>query len=87
MNVMQVKGQYCVYVCFQCPWHKLNVMIVMQKIKFMLEFTFAINVECLHSSLKVKLLIYNCTRANHAKTSFIAYKKFLKISRVEDKCI
>ena len=29
---------------------KYNIMIVMQKSKFMQEFTFAINAECLHSS-------------------------------------
>ena len=34
---------------------KYNIMIVMQKIKFMQEFTFAINVECLYSSLQAKL--------------------------------
>ena len=31
-------------------------MIVMQKLKFMQDFTFAINVECLHSGLQAKLL-------------------------------
>ena len=35
---------------------KFNIMIVMQKLKFMQEFTSAINVECLHSSLQAKLL-------------------------------
>ena len=30
---------------------KYNIMIVVQKLKFMQEFTFSINVECLHSSL------------------------------------
>ena len=38
---------------------KFNIMIMMQKIKFMQEFTFAIKVECLHSSLPAKLLIHN----------------------------
>ena len=42
---------------------KYNVMIVMQKIKFTQEFTFAINVQCLHSSLHAKLLMHNCARA------------------------
>ena len=37
-----------------------NIMIVMQKLKFMQEFTFAINVKCLHSSLQAKLLMHNC---------------------------
>ena len=36
---------------------KYNIMIVMRKLKFVQEFTSAINVECLHSSLKAKLLI------------------------------
>ena len=49
---------------------KYNIMIVMQKLKFMQEFTFAINVECLQSSLHAKLLMYNCARAKHAKTWF-----------------
>ena len=31
---------------------KYNIMIVMQKLKFMQEFSYAINVECLHSSFK-----------------------------------
>ena len=47
-----------------------NIMIVMQKFKFMQEFIFAINVECLHSSLHAKLLMHNCARAKHAKTCF-----------------
>ena len=50
---------------------KCNIMIVMQKLKFMQEFTFAINVECLHSSLHAKLLMHNCERAKHV---FVAYK-------------
>ena len=36
---------------------KYNIMIVMQKLKFMQEFTSAINVECLHSSLQARLHI------------------------------
>ena len=35
---------------------KYNIMTVMQKLKFKQEFTSAINVECLHSSLQIKLL-------------------------------
>ena len=35
----------------------------------MQEFTSAINVACLHSSLHAKLLMHNCARAKHAKTS------------------
>ena len=49
---------------------KYNIMIVMQKLKFMQEFTFAINVECLHSSFQAKLLLHNCARAKNAKTRF-----------------
>ena len=48
---------------------KYDIMIVMQKLKFMQEFTFAINVECLHSSLQAKLLMHKCARAKNAKTS------------------
>ena len=48
----------------------------MQKLKFMQEFIFAINVECLHSSLHAKLLMHNCARAKHAKHVFEAYKGF-----------
>ena len=47
---------------------KYNIMIVMQKIKFMQEFTSAIDVEC--SSLRAKLLMHNCARAKNAKTCF-----------------
>ena len=53
-------------------------MIVMQKLKFMQEFTFAINVECLHSSLDAKLLMHNCSRAKHAKTCFCSILSILK---------
>ena len=42
-------------------------MIVMQKLKFMQEFTSAINVECLHSSLQAKLLMHKYARAKNAK--------------------
>ena len=49
---------------------KYNIMTVMQKLKFMQEFTSAINVECLHSSLQAKLLMHNCARARNAKTCF-----------------
>ena len=47
-----------------------NIMIVMHKLKFMQEFTSAINVECLHISLQAKLLMHNCARAKNAKTCF-----------------
>ena len=47
-----------------------KIMIVMQKLKFIQEFTSAINVQCLHSSLRTKLLMHNCARAKHAKTCF-----------------
>ena len=33
---------------------KYNNTLIMQKLKFMLDFTFAINVECLHNSLHAK---------------------------------
>ena len=45
-------------------------MIIMQKIKFMQEFIFAINIECLHSSLHAKLQMHNFARAKHAKACF-----------------
>ena len=45
-------------------------MIVMQNLKFMQEFIFANNVECLNSSLHAKLLMHNYARAKHAKTCF-----------------
>ena len=50
---------------------KYNIMIVMQKLKFIQEFTSAINVECLHSSLQAKLLMHNCARAKNAKNMFL----------------
>ena len=40
-------------------------MIVMQKLKFMQEFTSVITVECLHSILQAKLLMHNCARAKN----------------------
>ena len=49
---------------------KYNIIIVMQKLKFMQAFTSAISAECLHSSLQAKLLMHNCARAKHAKTCF-----------------
>ena len=53
---------------------KYNIMIVMQKIKFMQEFTFAIYVECLHSSLQANLLVHFCARAKMQKHVFVACK-------------
>ena len=55
---------------FNIPLYLNNIMIIMQTLKFMQEFTFAINVECLHSSLHAKLLMHNCAHAKHAKTCF-----------------
>ena len=49
---------------------KYNIMIVMQKMKFMQEFTSVINVEYLHSSLQAKLLMHNYARAKNAKACF-----------------
>ena len=49
---------------------KCHIMIVMQKLKFVQEFTFAIHVECLQSSLHAKLLMHSCAHAKHAKTCF-----------------
>ena len=48
-----------------------NIMIVMQKLKIMQEFTSAINVECLHSSLHSNLLMHKCARAKNAKNMFL----------------
>ena len=54
---------------------KYNIMTVMQKLKIMQEFTFVINVECLHSSLQTKLLMHNCAHAKKMqKHVFVAYK-------------
>ena len=53
---------------------KYTIVIVMQKFKFMQEFTFAINVEGLHSSLQAKLLMRNCPCKNMQKHVFVAYK-------------
>ena len=41
-----------------------NIMIVMQKLKCMQEFTSAINVKCLHSSLQAKLL-HTCKKCQN----------------------
>ena len=50
---------------------KYNIMIVMQKLQFMQEFTSAINVECLHSSLQAKLLKRICARAKTCINTFL----------------
>ena len=52
--------------------HSFKFPIILDKynIKFMQEFTSAINVECLHSSLQAKLLMHNCARAKNAKICF-----------------
>ena len=47
-----------------------KIMILMQKLLFIQEFTSAVNVVCLHSILPVKLLLHNCARAKNAKTCF-----------------
>ena len=57
---------------------EFNIMIVMQKLKFKQEFTSAFNVECLHSSLKAKLLMHNCARAKNAKTCLCSILSNLK---------
>ena len=57
---------------------KYNIMIVMQKLKFMQDFTSAINVECLNSSLQAKLLMRKCARAKNAKTCFCSIQSNLK---------
>ena len=43
------------YFNFFLILNQYNIMIAMQKLKFKQEFTSAINVECLHSSLQAKL--------------------------------
>ena len=57
---------------------KYNIVIVMQKVKFIQEFTSAINVECLHSSLQAKLLVHNWARAKNAITCFCSIQSNLK---------
>ena len=58
---------------------KYNIIIKTQKIKFMQDFTFAINVECLLSSLLAKLVMRDCACAKHTKTCFfVKYKEILK---------
>ena len=49
---------------------KYNIILVIQILKVLLEFTFAISVECLHSILQAKLVMHNCARAKQAKTYF-----------------
>ena len=51
--------------------YKKNIILAMQKLKFMQEFTFAINVHCPHSSLQAKLLMHYCAHTNHKKTLFL----------------
>ena len=49
---------------------RYTIILVMQKLKFMQEFTSTFNVECLHSSLQAKLLMRNCACAKNTKTCF-----------------
>ena len=58
--------------------------IMMQELKFTQEFTFAVNVEGLHSSLHAKKLMHNCARAEHAKTYFYSMKRILKAQSSEN---
>ena len=51
---------------------KYNIMIEEQTLKFMQEFVFAINLECLHSILQGTLLMHKCADAKHAK-AYIAF--------------
>ena len=62
---------------------KYNIMIVMQNLKFMQEFTFAINVEYLQSSLHAKQLMHSYARAKHAKTCFCSIQRTLRVQPVE----
>ena len=57
---------------------KYNIITVMQNLKFMQEFTSAINVECLHSSLQAKILMRNCARAKNANKKNAKNKKKTK---------
>ena len=52
---------------FPLIWDQYNIIIVVRNLKFIQEFTSAINVKCLHSSLQAKLLMHNCARAKTAK--------------------
>ena len=55
---------------FPLIFDKYNIMIAMQKLKFMQQFFSAINVECLYSSLQAKLPMHNCQPAKNATTCF-----------------
>ena len=60
------------------------MIIVIQKLQFMQEFTLVIKVGCLHSNLLAKLLMYIYAGAKHAKKSLNrAFKEFFRFSRVE----
>ena len=49
---------------------KYTDMTILQKLKFMQEFTSTINVGCQNSSSQAKLLMHNCARTKHANTCF-----------------
>ena len=57
---------------------KYNIMIVMQKLKFVQEFTSAIKVNCLHISLRAQLLVHKCHVQKNAKTCFCCILSNLK---------
>ena len=56
---------------FPLIFDKYDIIIVMQKLQCMQEFTSAITVECLHSSLQAKLLMHNWARALNSENMFL----------------
>ena len=60
-----------------------HIRVVMQKLKFMQEFTFTIIVECLHSNVLAKFLMHNYAHAKHAKSRICSLKGFHSIIQVE----
>ena len=53
----------------------------MKKSTFLQEFTFAVNVGCLHRNWVAKLLMPSCARAKH-----VAHKGVYVFIREENKC-
>ena len=52
------------------------IMLVMQKLKVMLEFNFAVSVNCEHSNLLAKLLMHKC---KHAKTFKCSIQRIFQV--------
>ena len=66
LTVVQTKHNFNILLILD----KYDIIIEMQLLNCMQEFTSVISIECLHSSLQAILQMHNNARAKHAKTCF-----------------